>query len=188
MASSHMSELHIWKKMCTWRQMQCPTCWGRKKKARQKVEEKWCKKISCYVERVYTIGLCISSFLSEKILREPRKLGSKHSKSIWHKINKILGNKEPSRGIIQKCAPHERSPCAPNLGERSHEETLHQEGCARRAAWDLAEIIYKLKNSNKSFFSPIEANVMPTPTSTRSEEREFVVDSGASMHMMSKKV
>ena len=29
--------------------------------------------------------------------------------------------------------------------------------------------------------------VMPAPTSTRPEEREFVVDSGASMHMMSKK-
>ena len=28
---------------------------------------------------------------------------------------------------------------------------------------------------------------MPAPTSTRPEEREFVVDSGASMHMMSKK-
>ena len=29
---------------------------------------------------------------------------------------------------------------------------------------------------------------MPTPTSTGPEEGEFVVDSGASMHMMSRKV
>ena len=33
----------------------------------------------------------------------------------WH-----LERKGPSRGIIQKCAPHERSPCAPKFEERSH--------------------------------------------------------------------
>ena len=63
-----------------------------------------------------------------------------------------------SQGIIQKCEPHERSPCAPKFGERSHEETLHQERCARRVAWDLAENIYKFKNADKAtFYSSIEA-------------------------------
>ena len=56
------------------------------------------------------------------ILREPGKLGSKHavkfSKGIWHQI-KIRERKGPSRGIVQKCAPHERSPCAPKFEERS---------------------------------------------------------------------
>ena len=48
--------------------------------------------------------------------------------------------------------------------------------------------IYKLKNSDKAtLYAPIEARVMPAPTSKRPEEREFVVDSGASMHTMSKK-
>ena len=37
--------------------------------------------------------------------------------------------------IIQKCALREHSPCAPQFRERSHEEALHQEGCARKAAW-----------------------------------------------------
>ena len=37
------------------------------------------------------------------------------------------------------------------------------------------------------FYTPIKVKVMLTHTSTRSEEREFVVDSGASMHMMSKR-
>ena len=74
-----------------------------------------------------------------------------------------------------------------NLGERSHEETLHQERCARKAAWDLAKNIYKLKNSDKTTcYTPIVKG-MPARTSTRPEEREFVVDSGASMHMMSRK-
>ena len=38
------------------------------------------------------------------------------------------------------------------IRERSHEETLHQEGCVRKAAWDLAKNIYKLKNSDKATF------------------------------------
>ena len=47
---------------------------------------------------------------------------------------------------------------------------------------------YKLKNADKTtFYSPIEARVMPAPTSKSTEEREFVVDSGALMHMISKK-
>ena len=106
-------------------------------------------------------------------LREKGTLGSKHavnvSKGTWHRI-KI---REREGGFIQTCEPHERSPCAPKFGEISHEEALHQERCARRVAWDLAKSTYKLKNSDKATFLP--------------EEREFVVASGASMHVMSKK-
>ena len=119
-------------------------------------------------------------------------LGSKNtvkfSKSTWHLI-KIRERKGPLRGIIEKCAPHERSPCAPYFEDRSHEETLHQEGFARKAAWVLAKNIYKLENSDKAtFYVPGEDKGMSTPvTSKRPEEREFVVDAGASMHIMSKK-
>ena len=97
--------------------------------------------------------------------------------------NKNSGKKGPSRGIIQKSEPHERSPSAPKFGERSHEETLHQERCARRVASDLATKKNKLKNADKATFcTPVEARVPKSP-----EEREFVVESRASMHMMSKK-
>ena len=59
---------------------------------------------------------------------------------------------------------------------------------ARRVAWDLAESVYKLKNMDKvKFYSPIEARAMPAPTSKSPKEREFVVDSGASMHMLGTK-
>ena len=101
--------------------------------------------------------------------------------------------KGPPRGIIPKCESHERCLCAPKFGERSHEETLHQEGCARRVAWDLATNICKLKNADKAIFhTPNEwvsqgVIVVPAPTSKRPEEREFEVDSVASMHMLSKK-
>ena len=96
--------------------------------------------------------------------------------------------KGPSRGVIPDCAPHERGPCAPKFEERSHEETLHQERCARKAAWDLAKNVYKIKNSEKAkFHLPGEAKVMSAPTPTKPKEREFIVDSGASMHMLRKK-
>ena len=52
----------------------------------------------------------------------------------------------------------------------------------------FVENIHKLKNSDRTvFYTPLEPEAMPAPTSTRAEKREFVVDSGASMHMMSRK-
>ena len=63
-----------------------------------------------------------------------------------------------------------------------------QEQDAREAAWRLAKSILKLKEKNKAaFFSPSENRCLPAPSTLTPEEREFVVDSGASMHMISKK-
>ena len=46
----------------------------------------------------------------------------------------------------------------------------------------------KIKGENKiAFFSPSENWCLPAPSTIKPEEREFVVDSGASMHMISKK-
>ena len=43
------------------------------------------------------------------------------------------------------------------------------------------------KNTDKAtFYYPVEVRVMPAPTSRLPEDREFVVDSGASMHMLRK--
>ena len=50
------------------------------------------------------------------------------------------------------------------------------------------EIFTSSKNADKTtFFSLFEAKAMRAPTSKLFEEREFVVDTGASMHMLSKK-
>ena len=47
---------------------------------------------------------------------------------------------------------------------------------------------YKLKNADKAtFHTPIEARALPAPSPKRREEKEFVVDSGASVHKLSKK-
>ena len=36
-------------------------------KPSKKVKERWCERISCIIKGVYTTGLCISRFLSEKV-------------------------------------------------------------------------------------------------------------------------
>ena len=55
------------------------------------------------------------------------------------------------------------------------------------AAWNLAKSVLKLKEHERpTFFSPSENRCLPAST-LKPEEREFVVDSGASMHMISKK-
>ena len=52
----------------------------------------------------------------------------------------------------------------------------------------LAKNIQKLKEKDKTaFFSPSENRCLPAPSTLKLEGREFVVDSGASMHMISKK-
>ena len=84
--------------------------------------------------------------------------------------------------------PHQRNPNAPKFEDRSQEETERQERCAREAAWKMARCILKPKEKHKAaFFSLAENWCLPAPSTIKLEEREFVVDSGASMHMISHK-
>ena len=63
-----------------------------------------------------------------------------------------------------------------------------QQRCARIKAWDLAKNIFKLKEKDKAtFYSPAEEWVLPAASTEEPEEREFVGDCGASMHMVSKR-
>ena len=56
-----------------------------------------------------------------------------------------------------------------------------------RSSVEAGQKCFKLKEKNKvTFFSPSENRCLPAST-LEPEEREFVVDSGASMHMISKK-
>ena len=98
-----------------------------------------------------------------------------------------IRDQNPSLGMICPGEPHQRNPNAPKFEDRSQEETEWQERCAREAAWRLAKSILKLKENTAAFFSPSENWCQPAPSNLEPEEREFVVDSGASMHMISKK-
>ena len=98
-----------------------------------------------------------------------------------------IRDQNPSLGYICPGEPHERSPNAPKFEDRSQEETEWQEQGAREAAWKLAKNVFKLKEHERAaFFSSSENRCLPAST-LKPEEREFVVDSGASMHMISKK-
>ena len=98
-----------------------------------------------------------------------------------------IRDQNPSLGYICPGEPHERSPNAPKFEDRSQEETEWQEQGAREAAWKLAKNVLKLKEQERAtFFSPSDNRCLPAST-LKPEEREFVVDSGASMHMISKK-
>ena len=98
-----------------------------------------------------------------------------------------IRDQNPSLGYICPGEPHERSPNSPKFEDRSQEETEWQEQGAREAAWKLAKSVFKLKEHERAaFFSSLENRCLPAST-LKPEEREFVVDSGASMHMISKK-
>ena len=94
--------------------------------------------------------------------------------------------KNPSLGNICPGEPHQRSPNAPQFEDRFQEETEWQEQGAREASLKLAKSVFKFKEHERAtFFSPSENWCLPAST-LKPEEREFVVDSGASMHMISK--
>ena len=97
-------------------------------------------------------------------------------------------DQNPSLGMICPGDPHQRNPNAPKFEDRSQEETEWQERCARETSWRLAKDIQELQEkSEAAFFSPSENWCLAAPSTLKPEEREFVVDSGASMHMISKK-
>ena len=123
---------------------------------------------------------------------EPPRLSSILRKSSYMFTKTIarhtkIRDQNSSLRLICPGEPHQRSPNAPKFEDRSQEETEWQEQGAREAAWKLAKSVLKLKEKNKAtFFSPLENRCLPASI-LKPEEREFVVDSGASMHMISKK-
>ena len=97
-------------------------------------------------------------------------------------------DQKPSLGMLCPGDPHQRNPNAPKFEDRSQEDTEWQERCAREASWRLATSVLKLMEKNKAaFLSPSENWCLPAQSNLKPGERDFVVDSGASMHMISKK-
>ena len=91
-------------------------------------------------------------------------------------------NKGPSLNEIQVKLPHQRSPYAVKFEDRSQEEIERQERCARGDAWRLAKNISKIKETDKTtFLSPANEWSLLAPSTIQPEERELVVDSGASI-------
>ena len=146
--------------------------------------------ISCLLEGVFTIRLWVSRFSSDKIsYKERRKFWIKSHRQILQRHVaplKKLGKERVHREASFKSL-NLTSPIRGLLDLRKEHRTKF---CTKKdaVAWNLAKNVNKLQNTDKAtFYSPFEAWVMPAPSSTKPEERELVVDSGASMHMLSKK-
>ena len=111
---------------------------------------------------------------SKSILRTtPKFLGPNRGvlvskkKKTPHRVT-IRERKAPSQGVIQYTGSHERGPYAQNFEDRSREETLRQERCARRVAWEMAKSIHKLKEKEKAtFYSLWEVWSPPAPSSNK---------------------
>ena len=109
----------------------------------------------------------------------------KFTKAIAHHTKNRDQN--PSLGYIGPGEPHQRTPNAPKFEDRSQEETEWQEQGAREAAWKLAKSVLKLKEHQRATFFSFPENWCLPASTLKPEEREFVVDSGASMHVISTK-
>ena len=134
-------------------------------------------------------------------LKEANSSGEIRCKKSWDRFEKydslslryfkqvsIREKKGPSLGKIQVKIPHQRSLHAMKFEDRSQEETEKQKRCARSKACNLAKNIDKLKVKEKAtFYSPAEDRVLPAASTKEPEDREFVVDSGASMLLVSKR-
>ena len=133
-------------------------------------------------------GLCLARLGVCWILKEankPRETGCKKSWDRFEEYDSL--SLRYVLGQIQVKLLHQPSPYV-KFEDRSHEETERQQRCARSKAWNLAKNIYKLKEEDQvTFFSPAEEWVLPAASTIKPEEREFVVDSGASMQMVSKR-
>ena len=111
----------------------------------------------------------------------------KFSNGTWHqiKIRERKGNREVLSKSVRLTSvffarqnsriDHMRRPC-----------TKKDAPAKQRAIWRKIFTISRMRRKLRFIFL-VKLKVMPAPASKRPEEREFAVDSGASMHMMSKK-
>ena len=126
---------------------------------------------------------------SKSILRKgtdmPRPIQRVKFKKAIARHTKIR-DQNPSLGYICPGEPHQRSPSAPKFEDRSQEERVARARCPRSSVESWPKVLNLKKQERATFFSLTENRCLRAST-LKPEEREFVVDSGASMHMNSKK-
>ena len=98
-----------------------------------------------------------------------------------------IRDQNPSLGYICPGEPHQRSSNAPKFEDRSQEETEWQEQGVREAAWKLVKNVLKFNEDERATFFSLSEKRCLLASTLQLEEREFVVDSEAPMHMVSKK-
>ena len=96
--------------------------------------------------------------------------------------------KGPSLGKIQVKNPHPRGPCAVKFEDRSHEETEDNSDGPEARHGTLPKTYTSSKRTTKLHSTRPRKNGYSRLRQQKSQTKEkFVVDSGASMHMVSKR-
>ena len=146
------------------------------------------------MENNTTIGLRTSRYLAAEVFIDLAGRGQTYgNQSDVVKFTKAvvrhayIRDQNPSLGMICPSDPYQRNPNAPKFEDRSQEETEWQERRVREAAWRLAKKCYEIKGEKQSSILLTSEKRCLLASNFKPEEREFVVDSGASMHMISKK-
>ena len=144
---------------------------GSQKKSRRKVV--W--RISCITEGVYTIRLRVPRYRAteEVYSAESLKIGIESHSQIYPRAGcttSKFGKERVHRKELRKSANLKSTIPLLQNSRKEHRIKL----CSK-------------KDAPQAFYSPTEAWVMPAPSSKKPEERESVVDSRASMHMLSTK-
>ena len=116
-------------------------------KPSQKVKERWCKWINW--RSLCNWVVCLEILIRENLFYVNKGDWDRNTPSncrgpLGTNV-KIPERNGPSRGIIQKCAPHERNPCAPKFEERTQGRNL-----APRKMRGLGENVSKLKQYRKN--------------------------------------
>ena len=127
-----------------------------------------------------------------------KKLGRNSSKrqlSDARQLGCVFQDMTPPKSILRKSTDMPKTiqrvkfkkAIARHTKIRSQEETEWQEQGACAAAWKLPKNVFKLKEHQRATFFSSPGNRCFPASTLKLEEREFVVDSKASMHMISKK-
>ena len=140
----------------------------------------------CFVEELHATrqGYRAAEVKGTKSLRRKRSVQVSEGTLRPVKIREIKG---PSQGFIQRSDPHERSPYAAKIENRSEEETLKQERCARRVAGKMAKSIHMLKEKDYATYILRAFRGLVFTSAIFNETRGNRISGGASMHMRSRK-
>ena len=127
-----------------------------------------------------------SSVARKTVVSQTHRRTTPHSLDLFCEIHEAIArhtkirDQNPSLGLMSL------APTLQNVRIGLKKREWQEQG-AREAAWKLDKNVFKLKEHERAaFFSSPENRCLPAST-LKLEEREFVVDSGASMHMISKK-
>ena len=160
--------------------------------------KKWKRRQECcgYCENCTTIGLRLARFGSVGFSKWKNSHRETRCKKSWDQFEKYL---RYVKQVSRKRKDHRQEkyklkilisevPTLWNLRTGPMKRLKDNSDAFEARHGTLPKHIYKLKEKDKAtFYSPAEEWVPRAASTKELEEREFVVDSGASMHMVSKR-